>query len=112
MVKNIGYNLTEGGVGGDTSTYNPNKNIIQKKRTKTLREKCFVNPNWRKNCSNGMKGIKKQNTDNMKKEKTLEHKNHLSISIKEKYKDPLYKQSTINGQKNRWEKYYALKGEL
>jgi len=105
----IGYNLAVGGSGGDTYTYNINRNIGQEKRIKTLREKCYNNPEWRKNCSNGMKGIKKSSTENMKKPKTEEHKKRVSESIKKKYNDPEYVKRMNEGKKRRWENYYKQK---
>lgn len=107
--KNIGYNLTYGGEGGDTHTLNPNKNIIQQKRTNTLRKKCYNNPEWRKNCSNGMIGIKKSNTENMKKPHTIDHNKKVSMAIKKKFDDPAYRKKFEDGQKKRWENYYKQK---
>ena len=47
-----------------------------------------------------MTGIKKKNTDNMKKSKSEEHKKHLGESIKNKYKDPEYRKKLLRVKKN------------
>jgi group I intron endonuclease len=70
---NQGYNLTEGGTGGDTFNNNPNKEIIrnklkERKHTEETKKKISKN-NWQKNNIGSRTGTKWSNEQRFKMEK-------------------------------------------
>jgi hypothetical protein len=62
----IGYNITNGGAGGDTTTNHPNKDIIVKKRAKKIKE-------WHESLTPNQKIIHNQKIQNSKKGKSNGH---------------------------------------
>jgi hypothetical protein len=83
--KNIGYNISVGGFGGDTTTFNPNKEKIIRGRVETLR-KIYKSQDF----SNAIKNNKTGNytiSGKCHQPKNESHRKNLSISVQEYWKD-------------------------
>jgi group I intron endonuclease len=64
--RNLGYNLTKGGSGGDTTTMHPNKNLIVKDRANKIKE-------WHQSLSDDEKTARGKKISGSKKGKSNGH---------------------------------------
>lgn len=80
--KNIGYNITSGGDGGDTFTNNPNKDEYSNNKSETFK-KLWKNKTYRNNVIKSKTGLKR----------TEETKKKMSNSSKNKPKSDSHKKS-------------------
>jgi group I intron endonuclease len=83
----VGYNISEGGNGGDTISRNPDKSAIIKKISETLKGRMFSQEhkdNLKKNHNSKNPETVKKISEKLKgKKKTEEHKKKLSIANRE-----------------------------
>jgi hypothetical protein len=90
--KNIGYNISKGGDGGDTISWNPNRDLINKK----VSESSFT------------KGKTYEEAYGI--EKSLEYKRKLSEALKKrKPREKKEKIIKLDGRKERWIDHYDNK---
>lgn len=72
------YNIANGGEGGDTISNNPNKNMIMKKCSETLKNNTYVNTERKRKLSIKLKGRTSHKKGKPGKPHSLEFKKHLS----------------------------------
>jgi group I intron endonuclease len=124
--RKIGYNITEGGVGGDTFSNNPNKEAIRNKHRESTRKMMLARGGYLKDKERQIEACKKGNTARTAngyrhseetkrklsesltgREFTEEWKNNISIATKEamaRLDQKELQAKALEGRKKAWEK--------